>query len=83
MNWNNIDLASNYERSQNFLDGYDFETLILELTCNYKAELMCPGLVRQHAAEAIAAKARDAIDIIEKNSINISKEVINYHKETA
>jgi len=36
MDWKNIDLTSGYERDQNFLDGYDFETLLLEIHCNMK-----------------------------------------------
>lgn len=36
MDWKNIDLASNYERNQTFLDGYSFETLLLEIDCNFR-----------------------------------------------
>lgn len=36
MNWNNIDLTSGYERDQNILDGYSFDTLLLEVSCNVK-----------------------------------------------
>ena len=81
MDWNNIDLNSNYERSQTFLDGYDFDTLILELTCNYKAEDITPVLVRKHAIEAIQAKAEEAVSIIEHNMKNIAKSVKDYHKQ--
>jgi len=81
MDWNNIDLSSNYELSRDFLDGYSFDTLILELTCNYKAELITPELVRKHAKEFILAKADEAFSIIEHNAKNIAKEVITYHKQ--
>ena len=81
MDWNDIDLKSNYERSQTFLDGYDFETLILELTCNYPAKDVNPALVRKHAIEAIQAKAEEAVSIIEHNMRNIAKEVTDYHKQ--
>ena len=82
MNWNNIDLKSNYELSQTFLDGYSFDTLILELTCNYPAEQITPGLVRKHAIEQITLKAQEAVSIIEHNMKNISNEIKEYHKQS-
>jgi len=81
MDWNNIDTSSNYELSRDFLDGYAFDTLILELTCNYKAELITPGLVRTHAIKAIQAKAEEAVSIIEHNMVNIANSVKEYHKQ--
>ena len=80
MDWNNIDLDSAYERSRTFLDGYDFDTLILELTCNYRAEDITPGLVRKHAIEQITLKAEEAVSIIEHNMLNIAKNVRIYHE---
>ena len=81
MDWNNIDLDSSYERSQTFLDGYSFEILILELTCNYRAEDITPALVRKHAIDAIQAKAEGATSIIEHNMKSIAKHVKDYHKQ--
>ena len=34
MNFLNIDLKSDYERNADILDGYDLETLFLEISCN-------------------------------------------------
>ena len=81
MDWNNIDLNSNYELSRDFLDGYAFDTLILELTCNYKAEDITPALVRKHVAESITMKVEDAIGIINDNALNIANSVKEYHKQ--
>ena len=34
MDYLNIDFNSDHERNSNILDGYDFETLFLEISCN-------------------------------------------------
>ena len=34
MDYLNIDFSSDHERNSNLLDGYDFETLFLEISCN-------------------------------------------------
>jgi len=82
MNWNNIDFNREYETAQTFLDGYSFDILILELTCNYRAEEITPGLVRKHAIDEIQKKAEEAVSIVEHNAKGIAKAVADYHKET-
>ena len=34
MDYLNIDLNNDHERNTNILDGYDLETLFLEISCN-------------------------------------------------
>ena len=36
MDWNNINLKSSYEREQNIIDPLNFDTLLLEISCNIK-----------------------------------------------
>ncbi len=67
MDWNNINLNSEYERSQNFLDGYDFETLLLELQTNFKTEDLTEEKVLKHAFVQINNKVREAKEILKDN----------------
>lgn len=67
MDWNNIDLKSGYQRSQDFLDGYSFETLLLELQSNFKTEDLTEEKVLQHAFEQINNKVREAKEILRDN----------------
>jgi len=74
MNWNNIDLNSPYERNQDILDGYDCETLLLEVACN------CPEInretVRKQAMYEIELKRKTAIEILNANLDNLVKQAI-------
>ena len=36
MDYLNIDLNSNYERNADILDGYNLDTLFLEISCNLR-----------------------------------------------
>lgn len=67
MDWNNINLNSEYERSQNFLDGYDFETLLLELQTNFKTEDLTEEKVLNHAFKAIENRVKEAKEILRDN----------------
>jgi hypothetical protein len=72
MNWNNIDLNSPYERGQNLLDPYTFEILLLEVACNVRD--INKETVRAQAMESIKSKYQAAIDILDANLENITKE---------
>jgi hypothetical protein len=76
MDWNNIDLTSGYERDQNFLDGYDFETLLLEIHCNMKTEEITRENVLKHAQKEMAIRMRSANEILLANIENIVNHVI-------
>jgi len=78
MNWNNIDLNSEYETSQNMLDGYSFNTLLLEIACNLPD--ITPETVRRQAIDSIKAKYDTAIEILEANLQNITKEALKYRE---
>jgi len=76
MNWNNIDLNSPYESSQNLLDGYDFDTILLEVSCNLKE--ITPETVRKQALESINCKYKTAIEILEANLQNLTDAALKY-----
>jgi hypothetical protein len=72
MNWNNVNLDSPYERSQNLLDPYDFETLLLEVASNLPT--ITKETVRAQALISIKAKYKTALEILEANLDNLTKE---------
>ena len=76
MDWLNVDLSSPYEREQDFLSGYDFETLLLEVQCNLR-ELIEEAILK-HAYTEIDAKAREAKAIVKANIKAILKEAVDY-----
>lgn len=79
MNWHNVNLESSYERSQDILDGYDFNTLILEASCNLKE--INEATVRAQAMESIKIKYQTAIEILDANLANITAYIIKEKKE--
>jgi len=74
MNWNNIDLTSAYERSQDILDGYDSETLLLEVNCNLRE--INEQTVRAQFMESLNSKIQSAKDIFEANLKNYVAQAI-------
>ena len=72
MNWKNVDLTRPAESSQNILDPYSFDTLLLEVECN------CPVIdretVRKQALAEIELKYQVALQILEDNLDNITNE---------
>lgn len=69
MNWNNINLESPYEVQQDILDGYDCETLLLEVNCNLK--VINRETVKAQAMESIKCKYKTAIEILDANLDNL------------
>lgn len=76
MDWNNVDLNSDYERNQDFLTGYDFDTLLLEISCNLRE--INHKTVRDHCYNMLNDRIREAREIFEANLNNIVKEAIRY-----
>lgn len=74
MNWNNVNLNDGYERSQNLLDSYDFDTLLLEVSCNLRD--INPETVKAQAMESIRAKYNTAVEILNANLANITAKAI-------
>lgn len=71
MNWNNVNLSDGYERDQNILDPYDFDTLLLEVSCNVKH--ITEETVKAQAMESLRSKYNTAIEILNANLANITK----------
>ena len=76
MNWKNVDLKSAYERSQDILDGYSFDTLLLEISCNL-AEINEETITKQFN-EALQNKITSAREVFKNNLKNILKEAQEY-----
>jgi uncharacterized protein YfeS len=76
MNWTNVDLKNDYERNQDFLDGYDFDTLLMEIQHNIKD--INADNVLDHVNKVLQNRTREAKEIIEDNLSNILKEAIEY-----
>ena len=62
MDWNNVNLKSQFERSQNIIDALSFDTLLLEISCN----------VREINKETVLAQFE--LDL--KNRIESAREVM-------
>ena len=74
MNYSKIDLASNYERNQDILNGYNLETLLLEVHCNLKDnELTSEGITKQFN-ESLAMNINSAKEIFKDNLESIIKQ---------
>ena len=69
MNWKNVDLTDGYEREQDFLDGYSFDTLLLEIQCNLK--VINRKTVEEQFLEVLQYKIDDAKEIFYNNIDNI------------
>jgi hypothetical protein len=79
MNWENVDLKSPYESSQNILDGYSFDILLLEIACNLP--VISRETVTAQFRKSIHAKIESAKEIFENNLDNILKEALEYRNK--
>jgi hypothetical protein len=76
MNWKNVDLKSPYESSQNIIDSYDFDTLLLEISCNIKE--INKETINKHFKQVLKLKIESAKTVFNDNLDNILKEAIEY-----
>lgn len=76
MNWKNIDLNSPYESSQNILDGYDFDTLLLEISCNIKD--INEATIKEQFELSLKQKVESAREIFKDNQANILNAALKY-----
>lgn len=74
MNWKNVNLTDPYERDQNLLDGYSFDTLLLEISCNVRE--ITPETVRAQFEESLKSKVNCARDVFNANLDNITAQAI-------
>ena len=71
MDFLNINLNNDHERNTDILDGYDFETLFLEISCNLRE--INEETVKQQFYESLNSKIQSAKDIFNANLQNIVK----------
>lgn len=76
MNWKNVNLSSPSESSQDILDSYNFDDLLLEISCNLNE--ITPETVRKQALYEINLKYKTAIQILEDNLQNITDAALKY-----
>ncbi len=74
MNWEKVNLESNYERSQNILDEYSFDILLLEVNCNIKD--ITKETIKKQFEESLKMKIDSAREIFAANLDNIVKQAI-------
>lgn len=72
MDWSNIDFSSPYETSQNILDGYSFDMLLLEVNCNLRE--INEATVRAQFEESLKSKIESAREVFEANLKGIVKD---------
>lgn len=78
MNWKNVDLEDGYERDQNILDPYDFDTLLLEITCNVRD--INAETVKVQFETTLKSKIDSAREVFANNFENIIKQAIKERK---
>ena len=71
MDYLNINLNSDHERNTDILDGYDLETLFLEISCNLRE--INEETVKKQFYESLNSKIQSAKDIFNANLQNIVK----------
>ena len=71
MDFLNINLNNDHERNTDILDGYDLETLFLEISCNVTD--INEETVKQQFYESLNSKIQSAKDIFNANLKNIVK----------
>ena len=71
MDYLNIDLNSDHERNADILDGYNLETLFLEISCNLRE--INEETVKKQFYESLNSKIQSAKDIFNANLKNIVK----------
>lgn len=76
MDYKNINLEDSYEREKDILDSYNMDTLLLEISCNFRKEDITPENVRRHIKEVLDLRYREALEIFEDNIENICQHAI-------
>ena len=71
MDYFNIDLNSDYERNADILDGYNLDTLFLEISCNLRE--INEETVKKQFYESLNSKIQTAKEIFSANLQNIVK----------
>lgn len=81
IDWSNVDLNDSYQRDQNILDPYDFDTLLLEISCNIRDEDLNISTIEKHAQDILKSKYQSALEIVRNNIVNIRNQAIKEREE--
>mgnify|MGYP005997453341 CR=1 FL=1 len=81
MNWKNVKLTDSYERDQNILDPYNFDTLLLEIHCNLRTENLTPEEITKHFNTILNSNNKSAKEVFKNNLNNIVKQAQKERKE--
>ena len=76
MDFNNIDLKSDYEKNQSIIDALFFDTLLLEISCNIR-EINKETVMAQFETD-LKNRIISAREIMLSNLDNIVKEAQEY-----
>jgi len=79
MDWNNIDLKNQYERSQNIIDSLSFETILLEISCNVQ-DINASTVMAQFEAD-LQIRIKSARDVMRANLQNIVNDALEYRND--
>ena len=71
MDYLNINFSNDYERNADILDGYNLDTLFLEISCNLTE--INEETVKKQFYESLNSKIQSAKDIFNANLQNIVK----------
>jgi hypothetical protein len=74
MNWENVNLTDNYEREQNIIDSLDFDTLLLEISCNISNDKLNREEIRKQFETDLKNRIASAREIFNNNIDNILKQ---------
>lgn len=78
MDWNNVNLKSDFERNQNIIDPLSFDTLLLEISCNVR-EINEETILAQFETD-LKARIESAREIVKANLKNILTDALEYQK---
>ena len=79
MNWENVDLKSSYESDQNIIDSLNFNTLLLEISCNIKD--INKETIKAQFEDDLKSRIDSAREVFNNNLNNILKESLDYRKQ--
>jgi hypothetical protein len=76
IDWNNVNLKSAYERDQNIIDPLNFDTLLLEISCNCRE--IDKASIKKQFEEDLQSRIRSAREVFNSNLDNILKDAKEY-----
>jgi ribosomal protein S18 acetylase RimI-like enzyme len=78
MNWKNVNLQDGYERDQNILEPYSFDTLLLECHCNIPMQNVNRETVKQQFETELNNKIMEDLKQVKGILYNWDKEIKEY-----